>query len=84
VKNSDVEICYLPPFHSFGFILGIVLPIVTGMRIVFTPDPNDGKSIANLISHTKSTFLASTPTFLNGIVQNSKENQLDSLRIAIV
>jgi long-chain-fatty-acid--[acyl-carrier-protein] ligase len=61
-----------------------VLPIVTGMRIVFTPDPNDSKSIANLIWYTKSTFLASTPTFLNGIVQNSKENQIDSLRIAIV
>lgn len=84
IKNSDVEISYLPPFHSFGFILWIVMPLISWTRIVFTPDPNDSKTIANLIEHTKSTFLASTPTFLNWIVQTAKDAQLKSLRIAIV
>jgi hypothetical protein len=51
---------------------------------VFTPDPNDSKTIADLVGHTKSTFLCSTPTFLNGIVQIAKDGQLESLRIAIV
>ena len=84
VRWRDIEICYLPPFHSFWFILWIVLPLITGVRIVFTPDPNDSKTIANLIEHTQSTLLASTPTFLNGIVQIAKENQLNSIRLAIV
>ena len=84
IKNNDIEICYLPPFHSFGFILWIAMPLVTWTRAVFTPDPNDSKTISNLISHTKSTFLASTPTFLNGVVQSSDNEQLNSLRIAIV
>ena len=84
IKNSDVEICYLPPFHSFGFALWIVMPLISWARIVFTPDPNDSKTIADLIGHTKSTFLCSTPTFLNGIVQIAKDDQLKSLRIAIV
>ena len=84
IKRSDVEICFLPPFHSFGFALGIVMPLISWARIVFTPDPNDSKTIADLIWHTKSTFLCSTPTFLNGIVQIAKDDQLKSLRIAIV
>ena len=84
IKVNDVEICYLPPFHSFGFALWIVMPLISWARIVFTPDPNDSKTIADLIGHTKSTFLCSTPTFLNGIVQIAKDDQLKSLRIAIV
>ena len=84
LKMNDVELCFLPPFHSFGFILWIAIPLVTGVRVVFTPDPNDSKTIANLTEHTKTTFIASTPTFLNGIVQIAKDNQLKSLRFAVV
>jgi acyl-CoA synthetase (AMP-forming)/AMP-acid ligase II len=81
---NDVELCFLPPFHSFGFILGIAIPLITGVRIVFTPDPNDSKTIANLAHHTKTTLIASTPTFLNGVVQMADDNQLKSLRFAVV
>ena len=84
LKKKDIEICFLPPFHSFGFILWVAMPLISWTRIVFTPDPNDSRTISNLIQHTKSSRLASTPTFLNGVVQSSKENQLDSLRLAIV
>ena len=84
IRVNDIEICYLPPFHSFGFALWIVMPLISWARIVFTPDPNDSKTIADLVCHTKSTFLCSTPTFLNGIVQIAKDDQLKSLRIAIV
>ena len=84
LKMNDVELCFLPPFHSFGFILGIAIPLITGVRIVFTPDPNDSKTIANLAHHTKTTLIASTPTFLNGVVQMADDNQLKSLRFAVV
>ena len=84
LRMNDVELCFLPPFHSFGFILWIAIPLITGVRIVFTPDPNDSKTIANLTEHTKTTFIASTPTFLNGIVQIAKDDQLKSLRFAVV
>lgn len=84
LKMNDIELCYLPPFHSFGFILWIAIPLITWVRIVFTPDPNDSKTIANLIEHTKTTFIASTPTFLNGIVQIATEKQLNSLRFVVV
>ena len=84
LKMNDVELCFLPPFHSFGFILWIAIPLITWVRVVFTPDPNDSKTIANLSEHTKTTFIASTPTFLNGIVQIAKDRQLQTLRFAVV
>ena len=84
LKMNDVELCFLPPFHSFWFILWIAIPLVTGVRIVFTPDPNDSKTIANLTEHTKTTLIASTPTFLNWIVQMAQDNQLKSLRFTVV
>ncbi len=84
LKMNDVDICFLPPFHSFGFILWIAIPLITGVRVVFTPDPNDSKTIANLVEHTKATLLASTPTFLNWVVQIAKDTQLKSLRFAVV
>ena len=84
LRMNDVDICFLPPFHSFWFILWIAIPLITWVRVVFTPDPNDSKTIANLVEHTKATLLASTPTFLNGIVQIAKDKQLNSLRIAVV
>lgn len=84
LRMNDVELCYLPPFHSFWFILWIAIPLITWVRVVFTPDPNDSKTIANLTEHTKTTFIASTPTFLNGIVQVAEEKQLRFLRFAVV
>ena len=84
IKKSDIEICFLPPFHSFGFALWIVMQLISWDRIVFTPDPNDSKTIADLVGHSKASLLCSTPTFLNGIVQIAKDDQLKSLRIAIV
>lgn len=83
-RKDSVEIWFLPPFHSFGFALWLALPLISGMRIVYTPDPNDGTSIAKLINHTKSTLLAATPTFLRRIIQSAKDNQLNSLLISIV
>ena len=84
LKMNDVDLCYLPPFHSFGFVIWIVIPLITGVRVVLTPDPNDSKTIANLTEHTKATFIASTPTFLNGVIQMAGDSQLKSLRFAVV
>lgn len=84
LRMNDIDLCYLPPFHSFWFVIWIVIPLITGVRVVFTPDPNDSKTIANLTEHTGATFIASTPTFLNGVVQIAKDNQLKSLRFAVV
>jgi long-chain-fatty-acid--[acyl-carrier-protein] ligase len=84
VTKDDILLAFLPPFHSFGFTVNTILPLISGMRVVYTPDPNDASLLVNLIEHTKATVLAATPTFLKGICAIAKSNQLSSLRLAVV
>ena len=74
---------YLPPFHSFGFTVNMILPLVAGLRLVNTPDPNDSLSVARLIAHTQPTLLATTPTFLRNLLNVASPDQLISLRYVI-
>jgi long-chain-fatty-acid--[acyl-carrier-protein] ligase len=61
-----------------------ILPLVSGMRVVQTPDPNDASTLANLIQHTKATLLTSTPTFLKGVCAIAHNDQISSLRLSVV
>ena len=83
VHNDEILFCYLPPFHSFGFTVNTMFPIIAGLRSVNTPDPNDSITVAKLIAHTKPTILATTPTFLKNLLNIAKPEQLTSLRYVI-
>lgn len=83
-KFSDILLGALPPFHSFGFTITTILPLITGMRIVFSPDPTDSQQLATIIHHTKASFLPFTPTFLKGVLSSAKDDQISSLNIAVV
>jgi long-chain-fatty-acid--[acyl-carrier-protein] ligase len=83
IRTDDILLAFLPPFHSFGFTVNTILPLVSGLRAVQTPDPNDASMLANLIQHTKATLLTSTPTFLKGISAIAHNDQISSLRLAV-
>lgn len=83
IQQDERFFCYLPPFHSFGFTVNTVFPLVAGLRSVSTPDPNDSLTVANLIAHTKPTLLATTPTFLRNLLNIASPDQLSSLRYVI-
>ena len=83
IKHDERFFCYLPPFHSFGFTVNTILPLVVGLRNISTPDPNDSLTAAKLIKHTKPTLLATTPTFLRNLLNIAKPDQLPSLRYVI-
>ena len=83
IKQDERFFCYLPPFHSFGFTVNTVFPLVAGFRSVSTPDPNDSLTVAQLIAHSKPTLLATTPTFLRNLLNVAKSEQLASLRYVI-
>jgi long-chain-fatty-acid--[acyl-carrier-protein] ligase len=64
IATDDILLAFLPPFHSFGFTVNTILPLIAGLRVVYFPDPNDSLQIASLIHHTKSSVVTATPTFL--------------------
>ncbi|MCD5380337.1 AMP-binding protein [Candidatus Gracilibacteria bacterium] len=84
VKQDDVLLGFLPPFHSFGFTVNTIMPLISGVRVVYTPDPNDAKTILEVIKHTKVTALTATPTFLKMIMSLASGDDLLTLRYAVV
>lgn len=83
IRETDRLIGILPPFHSFGLTATMLLPLCSGVRTVYHPNPMDAGMTARLIEAYRVTFLIGTPTLLNGIVRASTKEQLSSLRLAV-
>ena len=83
VREKDVLIGILPPFHSFGITATIVFSLCMGIRTVYNPNPTDALTIARLVEEYRVSLMVGTPTFLNGIVKASSSRQLQTLRFVI-
>jgi len=84
VQQDDVLLGFLPPFHSFGFTVNTIMPLISGVRVAYTPDPNDAKTILEVIKNTKTTALTATPTFLKMVMNLANWDDLKSIRYAVV
>lgn len=81
--DYDKLLAFLPPFHSFGFSITGLLPLLCGMRVVFYPNPTDSKRLAKAVDHWKVSVVCSAPTFLRNIFHVAPKNSLSSLRLLI-
>ena len=82
LKKTDSLFGMLPPFHSFGLTGTLILPLCTGLKTVYHPNPTQSLFIARLIEAYRVSIIVGTPTFLNGIVRAADPAQLKSLNIA--
>lgn len=80
---SDVLYGVLPPFHSFGFSVTGLFPLLAGLKVFYAPDPTQYFAMAQDIESWKITFLCSAPTFMKGLFHAAKPGQLRSLRLAV-
>ena len=83
LNEDDALVGMLPPFHSFGITVTTILPLCTGLRAVYHPNPTEAPVLARIIEAFGVTVLVGTPTFLHGIVRSAEEGQLSSLRLAV-
>lgn len=81
--ETDRLIGFLPPFHSFGLTVTMLLPLLAGVQAVYSPNPTDADALAKIVEAYRVTLLLGTPTFLGGIVRVATEKQLESLRLAV-
>ncbi|MBN1435500.1 MAG: AMP-binding protein [Sedimentisphaerales bacterium] len=81
--RNDSILGILPPFHSFGLTVSMLLPITLGVRAVYHANPTQGRTLGQIINAYKVSILIGTPTFLNGIVRTSNAQQLRTLRLVI-
>jgi len=73
----------LPPFHSFGFSVAGIFPLLSGLKVAFYPDPTDSFALVEGVDRWKITLFCSAPSFLKGLLYAAKPGQLDSVRIFI-
>lgn len=80
VEPTDVIYGILPPFHSFGFSVAGLFPLLGGIRVAFYPDPTDSFALAEGVDRWKITFFCSAPSFLKGLLRAAKKGQLKTIR----
>ena len=83
LRDNDRIMGILPFFHSFGFTATLCLPAVTGIGVVFHPNPLDSRVIGALISKYAVTILVATPTFLNTYTRRCTPEEFGSLRFVM-
>jgi long-chain-fatty-acid--[acyl-carrier-protein] ligase len=82
--SSDVLYGMLPPFHSFGFTVTGIFPLIAGIKATYSPDPTDSLYLAKGIDHWKCTIFCSAPSFLRAIIQVAKPEELQSIRMFVI
>lgn len=73
----------LPPFHSMGFSLTGMMPILAGVKTCYAPDPTDSYGMAQDIAYWKPTIFCCSPSFIQGLFRVAKPKELDSLRFIL-
>lgn len=81
--SSDCFYSILPPFHSFGFSVAGTLPILSGIKAAYFPDPTDSFALAEGIKRWKISLFCAAPNFLKGLFFAAKPHELDTIRLFI-
>lgn len=79
--SDDVIFSILPPFHSFGFTVTGTTGLLAGIKVAYSPDPTDGRRLAEGLKRWGVTVLCATPTFVKAILKAAHPEQLKTLRL---
>lgn len=83
LHDSDTIYGILPPFHSFGFSVAGLLPLLVGMRVAYYPDPTDSFALAEGIVRWNITLFCSAPSFLKGLLSKASKKDLEKVRLFV-
>lgn len=81
--SDDIFYGILPPFHTFGFSISSILPILAGIKVAFYPDPTDGKALATGFERWRITIMCGAPTFIKGLLKSALPSQLKTMRLCV-
>ncbi len=81
--NDDVLLCILPPFHSFGFTTTGLITLLSGIRAAFSPNPVDGKAMAQAFERWEATIACGAPSFIKALLSAATPEQLNTMRVCV-
>jgi len=64
IDNNQTFLSFLPPFHSFGFTVLNIMPLLRAVKVGYTPNPTDSREVLRILKHIKANVLVGTPGFL--------------------
>ncbi len=79
----DIVLNFLPMFHSFGFTVGTILPITSGMRTFFYPTPLHFSVIPEIAYETHATIMFGTNTFFAAYAKKAHAYDFYNLRYVV-
>ena len=80
---KDKVLNFLPMFHSFGFTVGTMLPILHGINTFFYPTPLHYAVIPEIAYETNATIMFATNTFLSGYAKKAHPYDFYSMRYVV-
>ncbi|MBN2521338.1 MAG: AMP-binding protein [Bacteroidales bacterium] len=83
LNNNNIFLAFLPPFHSFGFTILSVMPMVSGVKVAYTPNPADAREVLKILKHTKANVLLGTPGFLKLMLNAGSEYFFKSVKLIV-
>lgn len=81
--TDDILFGILPPFHTFGFTVSTLLPLLCGLRVAFYPNPTDGKGLAESFEKWRVTIMCGAPTFIKTMLKAANPLQLKTMRFCV-
>jgi acyl-[acyl-carrier-protein]-phospholipid O-acyltransferase/long-chain-fatty-acid--[acyl-carrier-protein] ligase len=80
---TDVVLNYLPMFHSFGFTVGTLLPVLNGMTSFFYPSPLHYTVIPEMAYEIGATIMFGTNTFLAAYAKKAHPYDFHKMRYVV-
>ncbi|GAB6141115.1 hypothetical protein JCM14076_18440 [Methylosoma difficile] len=80
---QDVVLNFLPMFHSFGFTVGTLLPVLNGMTTFFYPSPLHYAVIPEIAYEINATIMFGTNTFLAAYAKKAHAYDFYTLRYVV-
>lgn len=84
LTNADSVLGFLPMFHSFGFTMTGVFPLLANIRVVHHGDPTDVSGLTRKIAAYSPSVLVGMPSLIGRLLERARPDELKSLRLIVV